>query len=303
MSLNKVQAAGLSILSNLLLTVFKLAVGVISGSMAIIAEAAHSGFDLIASLIAYFSVRVSDLPPDLDHPYGHSKIENMSGMLEAGLIFMVSIWIVYEAIHKLLIRAEVTNLPIGIAIMIISLAANIIVSRILYRVAHRTQSIALEADAAHLWSDVLTSGGVIVTLAVIYAAKRFWGVKLFLLDPIFSIVIALWILGIAYRLTIKSYPALLDVRANPKLVSELETMIAEFCEGRCRYHKLRTRQSGARMHIDFHLQFLPDTHIEDAHNLSHELKQKIADKFTGSEAIIHLEPYPDEKNKRERDEQ
>jgi len=303
MSLNKVQAAALSILSNLLLTVFKLIVGIISGSMAIIAEAAHSGFDLIASLIAFFSVRVSDLPPDLDHPYGHSKIENMSGIIEAGLIFLVSIWIVYEAVHKIIIQAEITRLPVGIGVMIISLVANIIVSRILFRVAHRTQSIALEADAAHLWSDVLTSAGVIVTLAIIYVSARFFGLRLFLLDPVFSIVIALWILGIAYRLTIKSYPALLDVRANPKLVSDLETTIAQFCEGKCRYHKLRTRQSGARVHIDFHLQFMPDTRIKDAHNLSHDLKKMIADKFAGSEAIIHLEPYEDEKKKRGQDEQ
>jgi len=294
MNLTKTQAAGLSVFSNLSLTLLKLAVGIISGSMSIIAEAAHSAFDLVASLIAYFSVRVSDLPPDHEHPYGHSKIENISGVLEAGLIFLVSIWIVYEAIHKILIRAEIRNLHIGIAVMIISLLANIIISRILYRVAGQTNSIALEADAAHLWSDVLTSGGVMLTLAVIYAAQRFFGVKLFLLDPIFSIVIALWILGIAFRLTRKSYPALLDGRARPELEDKIIALIREFCAGRCQYHKLRTRQSGARVYIDFHLQFVPDTHIGVAHQISHELKQKIEGEVTGAEVIIHLEPFEDE---------
>ncbi len=294
MSLTKTQAAGLSVISNLALTLLKLVVGMISGSMAIIAEAAHSGADLLASLIAYFSVRVSDQPPDHDHPYGHSKIENISGVLEASLIFLVSIWIVYEAVHKIRVRAEISSLPLGIAVMVISLLANTAVSRILYRVAHQTRSIALEADAAHLWSDVLTSGGVILTLAVISLSQRFFKANLVLLDPIFSIVIALWILGIAYRLTRKSYPALLDGRARPELEDQIIGLIRDFCADRCRFHKLRTRQSGARVHIDFHLQFLPDTHIEVAHQISHQLKQKIEREVQGAAVIIHLEPLEDE---------
>jgi len=294
MKLTKTQAAGLSVFSNLSLTLFKLAVGILSGSMSIIAEAAHSGVDLIASCIAFFSVRMSDQPPDQEHPYGHSKIENISGLLEAGLIFMVSIWIVYEAVHKIQIQAEVTNLPIGIAIMVISLFANIVVSRVLYRIARRTRSIALEADAAHLYSDVLTSGGVIATLASIYVSNRFFGVKLYLLDPIFSIIIALWILGIAYRLTVKSYPALIDERADAKLEGDIRKTIEDFCADRCRYHKLRTRQSGPRVYIDFHLQFVPDTRIEDAHKFSHDLKKKIEHDIFGAGVIVHLEPYEED---------
>jgi cation diffusion facilitator family transporter len=294
MNFTKTQAAGLSVFSNLALTLFKLAVGIISGSMSIIAEAAHSGVDLIASFIAYFSVRVSDRPPDHDHPYGHSKIENISGVLEASLIFIVSVWIVFEAVHKLRIRAEVTNLPAGIAIMTISLVANIVVSRVLYRIARQTRSIALEADAAHLWSDVLTSGGVMATLAAIYVGRRFFDAKLYLLDPIFSMIIAVWILGIAYRLIVKSYPALMDERADEGMEAQLRGIIKDFCGDRCRYHKLRTRQAGPLVHVDFHLQFVPDTHIEDAHRFSHSLKKKIQQEISGSEVIIHLEPYEDD---------
>jgi len=295
MKLGKSQAAGLSVFSNLTLALLKLVIGILSGSMTIIAESAHSGFDLLASLIAYFSVRMSDQPPDQEHPYGHSKIENISGILEASLIFLVSIWIFYQAFHKIIDKKfEVTNLPIGIAIMIFSLFANIFVSRLLYRVARERNSIALEADAAHLWSDVLTSGGAILTLAIIYISDKFFSVKLFLLDPIFSMVIALWILGIAYRLTRKSYPALLDGRAKPEMEKRLIYLIQEFCQGRCQYHKLRTRQSGAKIYVDFHLQFMPDTHIEIAHLLSHDLKKKIEAEIAGSDVIIHLEPFEDE---------
>jgi len=287
---SKTRAAGLSIASNLSLTALKIVVGVFSGSMSIIAEAAHSGFDLIASFIAYYSVSVSDAPADEDHPYGHAKIENVSGVLESALIFLVSVWIVFEAVQKIRHRAEIEHLPLGIAIMFVSLLANIIVSRLLYRVAHRTQSIALEADAAHLWSDVLTSGGVILTLVAIYAGGHL-NLRLNLLDPVFSIFIAVWILGIAYRLIRKSFPALMDVRAAPHMEKKIRGLIQEFCGDRCRFHKLRTRQSGAYVHIDFHLQFPPDTHILDAHRMSHELKRKIVREVPGSEAIIHLEPF------------
>jgi len=292
MNLTKTRAAALSIFSNLTLTVLKIVVGILSGSMSIIAEAAHSGFDLLASCIAYFSVRVSDRPADQEHPYGHSKIENISGMLESALIFLVSLWIVYQAVQKIVKHAPVEHLPLSIVIMVVSLLANVAVSRILYRVAARTQSIALEADAAHLWSDVLTSGGVIATLAAIYAGNRF-GVNLNLLDPVFSIFIALWILGIAYRLTRKSYPALLDERVKPEAEDKIRRVIENYCAGKCQFHKLRTRQSGAKVHIDFHLQFSPDTHIDGAHWFSHGLKKKLEHEIPGSEIIIHLEPYED----------
>jgi len=294
MELNKVQSAGLSIFSNLSLTILKLVVGIFSGSMAIIAESAHSAFDLVASFIAYFSVRVSDRPADRDHPYGHTKIENISGLLEAILILGVSIWIVYKAIEKIQKGTELSYVPLGIGVMLVSLLANIMVSRLLYRVARRTGSIALEADAAHLYSDVLTSAGVILALGVIYLGEKFWGLKLYILDPIFSIFIAVWILGIAYRLTLKSYPALIDGRANPEIEAEIAKEIRKFCAGQCQFHKLRTRQAGSVVHIDFHLQFVPDTHIDIAHQISHQLKARIEKNIKGSEVIIHLEPFEQE---------
>jgi cation diffusion facilitator family transporter len=292
-NLNKKQAAGFSVLSNLLLTLLKLAAGTLSGSMSIVAEAAHSAFDLAASLIAYVSVRISDRPADEGHPYGHHKIENISGSVEAALIFIVAAWIIYESVERILTHARVEYIPLGLAVMTVSLLMNIFVSRLLYRIAARTRSIALEADAAHLHSDVLTSIGVIVTLGVILFAREKLGVELSFLDPVVSIFIALYILRIAWELLRKSYPSLMDERARSDIEQKLHQLIRDFCADCYSFHKLRTRQAGSRVHIDFHLQFLPETPLEDAHLLCHDLIQKIEAEIPGSEVIVHIEPIED----------
>jgi cation diffusion facilitator family transporter len=288
--LTKKQAAGLSVFSNASLTLLKLAVGILSGSMSIVAEAAHSGIDLIASFVAYFSVRVSDRPADREHPYGHGKIENISGILEGGLIFLISVWIIAEAAQKLRSGVVVHYIPIGIGIMVVSLAVNALVSRLLYRIAYQTRSIALEADAVHLHSDVLTSIGVIATLAVIYIARVLWQVDLSFLDPVFSVLIALFILRLGWKLTKKSYPGLLDERVNPEVEEQIRAIIRSFCSDCYNYHRLRTRQAGSKIHIDFHLEVSPEISIENAHQLSHDLSRVIEEKIADSEVIVHVEP-------------
>jgi cation diffusion facilitator family transporter len=288
--LNKTQAASISVFSNTALTLLKLAVGIISGSMSIVAEAAHSGIDLIASLVAFISVRVSDRPADVEHPYGHGKIENISGMIEAALIFLVSFWIIAEAVEKLVAGVVVSYIPVGIGIMVFSLAVNALVSRKLYKVAYETRSIALEADAVHLRSDVLTSVGVIVTLVVIFTGRFIWNLNLYFLDPVVSILIAVFILRLGWKLTKKSYPGLLDERVNPELENEIREIIRSFCSHCYTYHKLRTRQAGPRIHIDFHLEVSPEIPIADAHQVSHDLSRILEEKIKDSEVIIHVEP-------------
>jgi cation diffusion facilitator family transporter len=154
----KVKVAQLSIISNTLLIILKLAAGILSGSVSIISEAIHSSMDLIASVIAFFSVKVSDNPPDSRHPYGHGKVENISGVIEALLIFAAAIWIIFEAVKKLFgEKIELDSIALGSLVMIVSAIVNIFVSRRLYKVAHETNSVALEADALHLKTDVFTS--------------------------------------------------------------------------------------------------------------------------------------------------
>ncbi len=138
----------------------KLTVGLLSNSVSILSEAIHSSLDLVAAIIAYFAVRVSGTPADERHPYGHGKTENVSGVIEAILIFIASTWIIIEAVRKLIHPEKPGVLGLGIIVMGISAVINTLVSRRLYKVAHMTDSVALEADALHLKTDVITSAGV-----------------------------------------------------------------------------------------------------------------------------------------------
>src|SRR5665647_23190 len=192
----KVSIARLSIVSNTLLIIIKLAVGLISGSVSIISEAIHSSMDLVAAIIAFLSVRVSDNPPDSRHPYGHGKIENISGVIEALLIFIASIWIIIEAVKKLFGgKIELESIGLGSLVMLISAIVNIIVSRRLYKVARATNSVALEADALHLKTDVYTSMGVAVGLGLIIITGINW------LDPLIAMFVALFIIKEAVSYT------------------------------------------------------------------------------------------------------
>jgi len=166
--LEKIKVARLSIISNSSLIIMKLAIGIITGSVSIISEAIHSTMDLLAAIIAFFSVKVSDQPPDKQHPYGHGKFENISGVIEAILIFIASLWIIYEAIKRINTNEKIESIGLGALVMVISAIINFIVSKQLYKVAKKTNSIALEADALHLKADVYTSIGVAFGLFLIW---------------------------------------------------------------------------------------------------------------------------------------
>jgi len=209
----KVQIARLSIISNTLLILMKLSVGLISGSVSIISEAIHSSMDLMASLIAFFSVRVSDNPPDSRHPYGHGKIENISGVIEAILILIAAIWIIVEAVKKLIgLPYVIDSIGLGSLVMLASAIINIFVSRMLYKVAKETRSVALEADALHLKTDVFTSLGVAAGLGLIILTGIHW------LDPAVAIIVAFMILRESYFLLRKAFLPLLDEAWDDKEV-------------------------------------------------------------------------------------
>ncbi len=195
----KSRAAAVSIASNATLIVFKLVIGLMSGSIAIISEALHSGSDLAAAIIAFYSVRKAGEPPDESHHYGHEKIENLSGVIEALLIIAAAGVIIYEGVMKIIHGPELDHIWLGIGVMIISGVTNLIVSKkVLYPVARRTESAALEADAAHLLTDVYTSFGVAAGLLLV----KITGWSYF--DPIAAIAVALLIIHTGYELVLRS---------------------------------------------------------------------------------------------------
>ena len=278
----KVKIARLSILSNSLLILMKLAAGILSGSVSIISEAIHSSMDLVAAIIAYFSVKVSDNPPDSRHPYGHGKVENISGVIEAILIFIAAIWIIVEAAKKLLgEKIELDAIAVGSAVMLVSALVNSIVSRKLYKVAMETNSVALEADALHLKTDVYTSLGVAVGLGLIMVTKINW------LDPLVAILVALFIIRESYHLLNKAFTPLLDTAWGEKEILELEGILRNMDVN---YHDLRTRVAGNYKFIDLHIQIPEDVSVGNAHQYCDRIENELTKAHENLTVTIHVEP-------------
>lgn len=279
----KVKIARLSILSNFSLIIMKMFVGIFTGSVSIISEAIHSTMDLAAAIIAFFSVKISDKPADEDHPYGHGKVENISGVIESLLIFAASVWIIIEAVKKLLHPEAVGSLGIGFIVMFISAFINYMVSRKLYKTAKEEESIALEADALHLKADVYTSLGVGIGLLLI------WITKLHFLDPVVAIIVAIFILKEAFSLLKTAFNPLLDVKLSDKQIKSIEEAINRHSGIYCNFHHLRTRISGRTKYIDLHLVFPENMSIKTAHDICDLIEKDIKNSLKNTEATIHLE--------------
>jgi cation diffusion facilitator family transporter len=278
----KIRVARISVISNSFLITIKLAIGLLSGSVSILSEAIHSSMDLIASVIAFFSVKVSDNPPDSRHPYGHGKVENISGVIEALLIFIAAIWIIIEAIKKLTGgHAIVESLGLGSLVMVISAIVNTLVSRQLYKVARQTGSVALEADALHLKTDVYTSLGVAVGLGLILLTGVYW------LDPVVAICVAGLIIKESWELTRKAFRPLLDEAWSDDEVEKLEKMLNAM---EVNYHGLRTRVSGNYRFVDFHVEIPKDQSVENAHTYCDRIEEILSSKFDKLNITIHVEP-------------
>lgn len=281
----KVRVARLSILSNSILIILKVIVGMFSGSVSILSEAIHSFMDLLASIVAFFSVRISDTPADERHPYGHGKYENISGVIEALLIFVAAFWIIYEAVKKIVVPPKIEHIGYGFAVMVVSAIVNIFISRRLYQVARETDSVALEADALHLKTDVYTSFGVATGLLLMWIS----GMHLF--DPIIAIFVALLILKESYSLFLKAYAPLLDLALPAADVTLITTIIGRHCTGEMSFHDLRTRKAGNYRYIDFHLNLDPDKTVREAHKICDQIEEDLKKAFDHTEVTIHVENF------------
>ena len=279
----KKQTAWLSIVSNTLLVILKLAVGLYVGALSLISEAIHSGVDLIAAFIAFWAVRKSVAPPDSEHDYGHGKFENLSSAVEALLIVGTALIIIYEAVHKFNTPLDPEFLQYGIYIMIISIIVNFFVSRRLIAVAKKTDSQALEADGLHLQSDVWTSVGVMLGLVGMKVFGFLW------LDPVIAIVVALIIFRAGYKMVMESARELTD----SSLSLEEEKIIGEIImehKDLIGYHHLRTRKSGSEKLLDVHVTFEKDMPLYKVHETCDDIEYKIRQKMGKFDVTIHPEP-------------
>jgi cation diffusion facilitator family transporter len=282
----KRRAAALSVASNTTLIILKVIAGIATGSVAVLTEAAHSGMDLIASIVALVSVRKADEPADAGHPYGHEKMENMAGAIEGTLILFGAAIITYEALLRLVRGGRVHTIGIGIAVIVVSMVVNIVVSRIIGRRARETGSVALEADALHLSADVASSAAVLLGLVLVAFTHAQW------IDPAVALVVAVAVAIAGTRILLRSSRSLLDEALPEAELEEIRSTIRELGaeRGVVGFHKLRARRAGARRYVDVHVQFDAGTSLEAAHKTAHELTNAIRDQLTGADILVHVEP-------------
>ena len=268
-----------------MLIALKLAAGAITGSIALITEAIHSLIDLVASVIAFVSVRAADVPADEDHPYGHEKVESLAAAIEGMLILVGAAVIVYEATRRLVIGSEVDDLGVGIAVLAFSIVANLVVSGVLMRQAREHESLALEGDAAHLRTDALTSFGVLIGLTLVEITGAV------ALDSITAIVVAVAIVVSGIRILRRSSGVLVD-ESLPE--SEMDQIVGAIAAARspeiAGYHELRARRAGRARYIDLHLQFRSGTSLEEAHSLAHRVRDAIVAELPSAQVLVHIEP-------------
>ncbi len=280
----KVRVARLSVYSNSFLVALKLLVGVFMGSVSVISEAIHSGIDLLAALLARFSVKMSGRPADEDHRYGHGKFENLSGMIEGALILVAAAVILYESGKRLFDGYEIGYIWFGMVVMAISAVVNLVVSSKLMKVAKRTDSLALEADAYHLRADVWTSAGVFAALALIYLT----GMNE--IDPIIAIVVAAFIIRAAFDITKRSTHGLLDTTLPEREIQTIERIMNEHHDRFVDFHRLRARKTGSERQIDLHITVPHDLNVKESHELVDHLEREIRKELPGSVVVMHIEP-------------
>jgi cation diffusion facilitator family transporter len=278
----KSMVAGYSVLAAIFLTLFKLIVGLLTGSLGILSEALHSGLDLVAAVITWFSVRISDKPADKNHNFGHGKIENFSALMETILLVITCAWIIYEAVDRLMTgQTHIKVTYWSYIVVVASIAIDYTRSRSLYKAARKHNSQALEADALHFSTDIWSSSVVLVGLICANFGYYF-------ADAIAAFAVALIVLFISYKLGRKATDILLD--KAPVSDIELVTSIVNNCPEVRYFHDLKIRVSGADTFINLTIHLSPDLSIKEAHTISHNVERKICSQINRCEVFIHYEP-------------
>jgi len=275
------------------LTTFKIIVGVMTGSLGILAEAAHSGLDLVAALVTFLAVRFSGKPPDAEHPYGHGKIENLSALFETFLLLITCVWIIYEAVERLFFHPVDVALSVwSFIVMATSIVVDVTRSRILLKAAKKYKSQALEADALHFSTDVWSSSVVIAGLVFVGISQWVKGLEwLKNADAVAALAVALIVVYVSIQLGMRTVAGLLD-EAPKDLDKQIKTEV-ESIEGVSDCHNIRVRYSGPHLFVDVHI--LVDGHLSlnEAHALTEKVEKKIEALYSDADVTVHPEPRPD----------
>jgi len=281
---NTERAAALAIFVNTVTVVVEIAVGIAVGSVVILADALHGGLDLASSIMALVSIRLAGRPADRAHPFGHGKVENLSGTAEALLIIGGAGYIFYEGVTNLFTRHTLDNISLGILVVAAIAVVKMLVVRHMFRVANREGSVALAADAHHLRADVLDSAGAAIALAVIL----FTGLTF--IDSLVAMAIAGLIMREGLRVWGSSFGGLIDSSLDARDVETIEQAIRELAGDVCGYHRVRTRRAGRIRLVDLHLVVPRDLTVAEGHVIADRLEAGIEHRMARTDVIIHLEP-------------
>jgi cation diffusion facilitator family transporter len=287
----KNRAALTSVLAAVLLTGLKLAVGLLTGSLGILAEAAHSGLDLAAALMTFFAVRIAGKPPDAHHTYGHGKVENLSALFETLLLLATCVWIIYEAIQRLFFKAvEVEASVWGFVVMAISITVDVNRSRMLSRAARKHRSQALEADALHFATDVWSSSVVILGLGGVWLAEHLGPRWAFLIhtDAIAALVVATIVVGVSFQLGKRAVMALIDTA--PRGLQERVQQVAEGVPGVEAVTHIRMREVGPVVFLDLTATVDRSKSLEEAHRIAAQVEDEVRAAVPGSDVVVHIDP-------------
>lgn len=280
----KLAAALLSILTALGLAILKLLTGLFTGSLAVLTSAIDSLLDILMSGINFMAIRHAEQPADEQHPYGHGKFETLATIFQAIVIAASGVWIVYEAIQRIIEASPIKQTGMGIAVMSISTVASFMISRHLRQVAKATDSSALETDSLHFRMDVYTNSALLIGLILISQFDLPW------LDPIMSILVAFYILFESLRLLRQAMRDILDEQLPATVRHEIEELINAHKHELFGYHNLRTRRAGSQKLIDFHLTVCKHLSVEEAHDITDYIEKKIGEQIRGTDVTIHVEP-------------
>jgi len=284
----KTGAARLLIGAVIGLVLLKIAVGWVTGSISVLAQAADSALDLFGAAVTYSAVRVASRPADGEHPYGHGKVEDIAGVVQGVLIFVGGVLIVYASIRRILAGATVELAEAGIGAMLVSIVVSILLSRHLLNVSRAAGSVALEANARGIAADVYSALAVLVGLAIV----RFTGLGI--VDSAIGIGVVGYVLVVAHRTVRRSLSGLIDTRIPPSQERVVEDALARYSRQVVSYHALRTRRAGSQYHIDLHLVVPRDSGLQESHELCDRIEAEIQAGLPESSVTIHVEPCSDE---------
>ncbi len=281
----KNSAARLSIIAAAFLILLKTATGFLTGSISVWASLLDSAMDIFASTINFFAIRAAARPPDDDHAYGHGKVESLAGLFQAVVITISGLFLIREAILRLLHPQPTSGELLGIVSMLIATGVSIALVARLRRVARQTDSPVLSADALHYATDVFTNGGALI--ALLFLRLTGWQ----LADPLISIAISLYILYSAFNVARDSVDVLMDKRLPLEVDEQIAEIVSRFhTQGVIGFHDLRTRRSGAQKFIDLHLEVARIMSLEEAHALTVQVLRTLETEIPRSRVQIHTDP-------------